>query len=300
MKKVSTSQELKAFWNNFQKDYTTVMEPNLLSLSILLINSSSLWHNNSNQKKTILEMGCGGGAALEYIANSLNFMNLEADVYGTDLSGNMLETAYDRLKSNKNINLEFLNNAERQKINNGAKINIYLKEADNEQMPFDSNTFDLIIASLSLHLVSNPENMVKECNRILKQNSSAHFSVWGKPENCLPFTVIPKNIKQAGIIIPEDKRSNFHLSNFDTLRDLFKKCEIEKFKFTSSFIPFNFMKGEEYLIMANGPSFKVMLQDLSDEERINVYKNIAKDIDDVINGEGYYGIEAYIMKFDKI
>jgi ubiquinone/menaquinone biosynthesis C-methylase UbiE len=303
MKKVSTTQELKSFWNNFQKDYTSVMEPNLLSLFILLFNSSRILAPNNNlkyQRLIILEEGCGGGAGLEYIITQLNSRDIEADIYGTDISNYMLDHAYDRLKNYNSINLEFLDSEKHLKINNNTKINLFLKEADNEKLPFEDNKFDLIIASLSLHLVSDPDSMIKESKRVLKNGASAHFSIWGKPENCLPFTIIPNNIKKAGVVLPEDKRSNFHLSNPVVLRDLFSRNEIQKYKIQTSFIPFNFLKGEDYLIMLNGPSFIEMMKNLSEEEKENVRKNIAGEINEKINSEEYFGIEAYLLKYDKI
>ena len=303
MKKASTSQELKSFWNNFQFDYTSVMEPNLLSLFILLFNSSKILapnNNLNNERLIILEEGCGGGAGLEYIINQLNSRNIEADIYGTDLSNQMLDHAYDRLKNCGLINLEYLDSEKHLKINNNSRINLFLKEADNEKLPFEDFKFDLIIASLSLHLVNDPDSMIKESKRVLKNGASAHFSIWGRPENCLPFTIIPNNIKKAGVVLPEDKRSNFYLSNPVIIRDLFFRNEIQKYKIQSSFIPFNFLKGEDYLIMTNGSSFIEMMKDLSDEEKENVRKNIANELDEKINSEEYFGIEAYLLKFDKI
>lgn len=299
MKKFSTTPELKSFWNNFQKDYTDHMEPNVLNLFIMLFNSSNIFKINQNLtgRKTILEAACGGGAGLEYLCWQLKQKEIEADVYGTDLSPNMLEATYNRMKKLDYINLEY-SDSQMEKTNNNAKINLYLKEADNENLPFEENKFDLIISSLSLHLVADPEKMLLEIKRILKPEAFAYFSIWGNPENCLPFTVIPNNLKKANIVLPNN-RSNFHLSKDKTLKELFNKTGISKFKISTTFIPFNFTDAKDFLFMMNGPSFSEMLKDCSDQEKENIKNSVINDLNDVIYGEKFLGIEAFLIRTAK-
>lgn len=299
MKKVSTTSELKLFWNNFQKDYTTHMESNVLNLFIMLFNSSNILKINqiSNGRKTIIEAACGGGAGLEYLCWQLKQKEIEADVYGTDLSPSMLEFTYNRMKNLEFINLEYLD-SHMEKINNNAKINLYLKEANNENMPFEENKFDLVISSLSLHLVENPEKMLLEVKRIMKPEANAFFSIWGKPENCLPFTVLPNNLKKANITLPNN-RSNFHLSKEETLKELFNKTGISKFKISSTFIPFNFTDAKDFLFMLSGPSFSEMMKNCSEQEKENVKNNVINDLNEVIYGEKFLGIEAFLIKTAK-
>lgn len=302
MKKISTTPELKTFWNSFQKDYTKIIEPNMQSLFVLLFNSSNLlnsFHTNKN-RKFILEPGCGGGAGLEYMCNELHKRNIEADIHGTDISNNMLYYAFDRLKNINYINLDFID-SDKKKINNNAKINLYLKEADNENMPFEADKFDMIIANLSLHLVSNPDNMVRECKRLLKPdvNANAYYSIWGRPENCLPYTVIANNLKKAGIPLP-NQRSNFHLSKHEKLRKLFERNGITKYKIQNTFIPYNYSKGEDYLFMLkNGFNIDEIIKDCTEEQKKDIINNIVKDVDDAINGEEFFGIETFIMRSAK-
>lgn len=299
MKKVSNTNELKIFWNNFQKDYTNHMEMNVLNLFIMLFNSSNIFklNQNSSGRKTILEAACGGGAGLEYLCWQLKQKEIEADVYGTDLSPNMLETTYNRMKKLDYINLEYLD-SQFEKTNNNAKINLFLKEADNENLPFEESKFDLILSSLSLHLVADPEKMLLEIKRILKPEAYAHFSIWGRPENCLPFTVLPNNLKKANIVMP-NARSNFHLSKEETLKELFNKAGISKFKISTTFIPFNFTDASEFLFMLSGPSFSEMLAGCTEEEKEKIKNNVLNDLNEVIYGEKFLGIEAFLIRTAK-
>jgi ubiquinone/menaquinone biosynthesis C-methylase UbiE len=308
-KKIPSTQELKLFWNTFQKDYTKIIEPNMQSLFVLLFNSSNILNpfNNKNQnqnknKKIILEPACGGGAGLEYMCNELHKRNIEADIYGTDISNNMLDYTFNRLKNTDYINIDFIDkDYNNKKICNNAKINLYLKEADNENMPFEENKFDMIIANLSLHLVSNPDKMLKECKRLLKPqaDSFAYFSIWGRHEYSLPYTVIANNLKKANIELPNE-RSNFHLSKHEKLRDLFERNGIKKFKIQTTFIPYNFTKGEDFLFMLkNGFNIDDIIKDCTEEKKKEIINNIVKDVDNAINGEGFFGAEAFILRSAK-
>jgi ubiquinone/menaquinone biosynthesis C-methylase UbiE len=274
------------------------------SLFILLFNSSNILNpfNQNKNKKIILETACGGGAGLEFMCNELNKRNIEADIYGTDISNNMLDYTYNRLKNTNYINIDFNDSSNNNiKICNNAKINLYLKEADNEKMPFEENKFDMIISNLSLHLVSNPDNMIKECKRLLKPESDsfAYYSIWGRPEYCLPYTVIANNLKKFGVDLP-NQRSNFHLSKHEKIKDLFERNGIKKYKIQNTFIPYNYSKGEDYLFMLkNGFNIDEFIKDCSEEKKNEIISNIIKDVDNAINGECFFGMEAFILRSTK-
>lgn len=303
MKKIANSQELKIFWNEFQKDYTTVIEPSMLSLYTLLFNSSNILATNNleNKKKSILELACGGGSGLEYMCNQLISREIEAEIYATDISDNMLNCTFNRLKKLNKINLNLLNSDDIciEKVDNNSKINVFLKEADNENLPFKENNFDMIISSLSLHLVSNPDNMIKECNRVLKNDGYAFYSLWGRPEKCLPFTVLANNLKKFGLSMP-DSRSNFHLSEHEILRDLFKRNGINDFKIQTTFIPFNFTKAEDYTALLKGFKLDEITSESDNETKQKIINSVFKDVDDVLKSEEFFGIEAFILRSAKI
>ena len=67
---------------------------------------------------------------------------------------------------------------------------IYGCKANNELLPFQSETFDSYIANLSLQLVPNRKNMIIESFRVLKQGGAACFTIWATPEKCNQFTIL--------------------------------------------------------------------------------------------------------------
>lgn len=95
-----------------------------------------------DDRKKVLDVGTGTGFAASV------FDELGHDVTGVDLSPVMLANA------RKNI-------AERHRT-------IRLQEADAENLPFDDNTFDLVVSRHVLWTLPNPEKAISEWIRVTK------------------------------------------------------------------------------------------------------------------------------------
>lgn len=91
------------------------------------------------QYRNLLDVGCGTGEILNKIATDKN------NYYGLDLSEKMIEIAKSK-KNSKNIT--------------------YLV-GDSEFLPFDNETFDVIICIESFHHYPNPNAVMKEFYRVL-------------------------------------------------------------------------------------------------------------------------------------
>ena len=72
------------------------------------------------------------------------------EVTGLDLSDVILELARD--------------NAQKSEVS----LRVCFQKGDAEDMPFEDDTFDLVISSDTLHLVKNPMKMFNEIHRVLK------------------------------------------------------------------------------------------------------------------------------------
>ena len=66
----------------------------------------------------------------------------------------------------------------------GSKKFLHYSVGNNEQLAFKDASFDAYVANLSLMLVDNPVNQIKEARRVLKSGSKAAFTIWGRKENC--------------------------------------------------------------------------------------------------------------------
>ena len=98
---------------------------------------------SANPKK-LLDVGCGTGNVLIKLSS-----NEDMSLYGLDISENMIETA---------------------KKNLGNKAE--LKVGDSEYMPWEDNSFDVIVCNASFHHYPNPEKVLSEMKRMLKSDGT--------------------------------------------------------------------------------------------------------------------------------
>jgi ubiquinone/menaquinone biosynthesis C-methylase UbiE len=285
MKKVMNSTELKIFWDTFQKNYEKNVSLNIHPPYVAMCNIAKII-----EKKSILELSVGPGTGLSELSNLMK--NKECQIYGTDISTNMLEASYNRLQNNPNINLFY-----QDKIHdNKSSVNVTLKECDNENLQiFEDKIFDVVISNFSLHLVSNPENMLKETSRVLKDDGISVFSIWGRPEFSPYFTLIPNVMKKLNIPLPE-MRTNFHLSKVEKLRQLVLENGYTQFNYCYLFSPFDIMKPEDYFYMLDSPNYQKIMESLSEKEKMDVINELSKELDNILNQkEELIGTEAIII-----
>jgi ubiquinone/menaquinone biosynthesis C-methylase UbiE len=111
-----------------------------------------------NKKGKVLDDGCGSGRNLIAISG--------IEYYGVDFSKEMLKHAEENCKRS------------------GAKAVFFKAEAD--ELPFESNFFEGIVCTSTIHLIKEPERRRKaleEIYRTLKKGKDALISVWNKEEN---------------------------------------------------------------------------------------------------------------------
>ena len=92
---------------------------------------------------SILDLGCGTGALLKEIKE----LNIAEQLFGIDISPNMLEIAKNKLGSDATLIL-----------------------GDSERLPFEDSSFDAIVCNDSFHHYPQPDIVEKEVSRCLKQN----------------------------------------------------------------------------------------------------------------------------------
>lgn len=96
-------------------------------------------------ERDILDLGCGKGELLKQIEVRLNSYKIDKKfkISGLDISPNMIE------KAKNNSEIEF-------------------KVGDSEDIPFAENTFQVITCLNSFHHYENPDKVLKEIHRVLK------------------------------------------------------------------------------------------------------------------------------------
>ncbi|MCF6192929.1 MAG: methyltransferase domain-containing protein, partial [Kangiellaceae bacterium] len=108
---------------------------------------------NSNPA-AILDAGCGTG----YCTRALKGRFPKAKLFGVDLAEGMIEQA--------------------KKTQKLFKHNDY-QVGDIENLPFESNAFDLVFSNLAILWMDNPEIVLQELNRVLKPKGLIIFSTMG-------------------------------------------------------------------------------------------------------------------------
>ncbi|MGB9022897.1 MAG: class I SAM-dependent methyltransferase [Candidatus Bathyarchaeia archaeon] len=98
------------------------------------------------QNGTLADIGCGPGYLLQLIAKEIPQLSL----IGVDISEEMLRKAA--------INLSTL----------GLDRKVQFKQGDIEKLPFDDDSLDFIVSTLSLHHWSHPKHALDEIYRVLK------------------------------------------------------------------------------------------------------------------------------------
>jgi len=96
-----------------------------------------------NPSSNVLEMGCGTGIVTVEIAPNVREMT------GIDISPKMIARAQEK--------------ARRQNLKN-----VTFKVLDASELPFPDHAFDVILLPNLLHLVPQPEKVIKESRRLLK------------------------------------------------------------------------------------------------------------------------------------
>ena len=147
----------------------------------------------ANPKK-VLDVGCGTGNVLMKLSS-----NEELKLYGVDISESMIKTA---------------------KKNLGNKAE--LKVGDSEYMPWEDNSFDVIVCNASFHHYPNPEKVLLEMKRVLKNKGTL---IIGDPT----APVVVRQILNLFCKISDN--GDYRLYSKKEIKELLIKCGFEPFNF---------------------------------------------------------------------
>lgn len=112
---------------------------------------------NIKTAQNIVEIGCGSGSALSYIKH---FFNKEAKFYGIDLDKNSFLPEW---------------------------VNFFNADIDNDLLPLPDNSVDTVISIFVLEHLHNPQNLIKEAYRILRNGGTLYLVTENYSSVFIPF-----------------------------------------------------------------------------------------------------------------
>lgn len=104
----------------------------------------------------ILELGCGTG---DMWKNNINLLNKCSELVLTDFSEGMIEAARNNI---------------------GNFHNVTYQVVDIQEIPFESSSFDTVIANMMLFHVPDLKKGLSEVKRVLKENGSFYCATYGE------------------------------------------------------------------------------------------------------------------------
>lgn len=239
-----TTLEVSELWNNFAEYFTDKIEPTTLTLA-----ESLFPHLKLHDARSILEIGCGGGATAEALSKKIDS---SAELTVCDLSTEMIGIARNRLKDDI---ITFL--------------------ADAQSLPFENESYDRVLANLNLNLIPDTEACLREAHRVLKTNGRIVYSVWGRQEHSPLMTILPNSAIQLGVPLPKRGRSNFHLGTGLKLKSMMENCGFSNVLQWYQPMIKPIFSGEEYVAWMKNQLEMLDLQETIKNDLIEIMANKA-------------------------
>ena len=233
MKKISTETvRIAKDWNQFSSYYSRNIENSTLALFVAMINLADL-----KAKRKVIDLSMGSGIGTSYL---MTRVANETQVIAGDISDEMVGLANERFSSEFNqLNMSLkVSELTSNEIEENAQL--VTGVIDNENIPLEAESVDLVVSNLSLMLVNDAEKMLSECHRVLKNGNEALLSIWGNPNNSPLFTFTGQAIKNLNMKLENPPRSNFHLSKDKKYKELIEKAGF-KLSSVNIKIPFPFL-----------------------------------------------------------
>lgn len=141
----------------------------------------------------ILDVGCGNGNLFTFLLDE------KFELFGVDFSENMIAEA-------------------NSKCGDRASFSV----ADAEKLPFDDNTFDILVCNASFHHYTHPNDVLMEMNRVLKYGGKLLIGDPYVPGLVRPFVNVLTKFSDKG---------DYHFYGFNEMKKLFTENEFNPVSF---------------------------------------------------------------------
>lgn len=185
---------------------------------------------------TVLELGCGNASL--WLRN-INRIPKNCKIILTDISEGMLEDA-------------------RQNLGDYSK-KFNFNHTDAQNIPYEDNSFDVVIADHIIYHISNKQKSLSEIKRVLKPNGYLYLSTIGK-NHLIELRELLKEFKSNIVIAQSDFAEDFGLENGATqISNCFNTIELLRYE--DSLIVSEIEPIINYLYSTTGNSKEVLVDE---------------------------------------
>jgi arsenite methyltransferase len=127
--------------------------------------------------------------------------------------------------------------------------NLEIVEGDGAKMPFENDSFDLVVSNLGVNNFEDPETSIQECFRVLKKggklilttNLVGHFQ-----EFYSVFESVLRDLKRRDLI-KKMKEQESHRGTVESVRDLFENNDFSILKIIKDKFQWRYLNGTAFL-----------------------------------------------------
>ena len=156
MNKLVTTDTVDTQYKNPNKLNIRIQLHQLYSTNKEGFNNWIVKHYNIKKESSILELGCGTGITWK---DNTHLLQDCKEVYFTDLFEGMIKEA---------------------KTNIGEHSNIHYEVVNAEELPYEDERFDIVIANMMLYHIPNLDKALSEIRRVLKKNGIFYCATYGE------------------------------------------------------------------------------------------------------------------------
>ena len=264
--KVPSRDATAAFWNDFAPNYMKAEMNNFQGALTCFLMAGV-----DKPAQRILEVASGSGTHAEIITQSF-LSRIGSPVYVTcDFSVKFIEMLQERFAASEYALVPgnvFEIDCQTDYTSNGQKVDldalveskgqfkkaVFGHRASGTNLPYPDAWFDCYVSNLCLMLIDDPNKMILEAYRVLKPGSKACFTVWGRRERSLLFTLAnlaKKSLNKEAVQL--DLGASTEKSNFDYAEDIaqheavFKSVGFTQVKYWYQPQNFPYRSGKEFL-----------------------------------------------------
>jgi SAM-dependent methyltransferase len=155
-----TAERQSALWGARPRDWAEIQEGQVRALYEAVLEETGVGSGTA-----LLDVGCGAGMAAQMARKR------GATVSGFDATEPLIEVARERVPDGD------------------------FRVGEMEQLPFDDDSFDVVVGFNSFQFAANPANALREAARVGKDGATIGVATWGRPEQCDLTSVLQSQSK---------------------------------------------------------------------------------------------------------